>query len=207
MEEERLQILKMVEAGQIDVEEAAKLLAALDAADADGDADADADADAGVEVEEEEVLPPAAPQPVPGEGWTRFWIYPLLAGSVVLILGAAIMSLVYSLDAARGWLVCAWLPMILGAIVIALAWWSRQARWLHLRISEGNKRKMAFSFPLPLGLAAWVLRIAQPFVPQLRETGVDDLIIALRDGALQDGPLFVDVQDDEQGERVELYIG
>jgi hypothetical protein len=43
-------------------------------------------------------------------------------------------------------------------------------------------------------------------VPQPGEAGVDDLIIALRDGT-QDALLFIDVQNDEDGERVELYIG
>ena len=188
MEEERLQILQMLEAGQIDANEAAALLAALDTAEPE-------------DVAEEVVLPPElGPAPRPGEQWARFWVYPLMAGGVVLIIGALVMGLIYTADAARGWLVCGWLPMILGFVVILLAWWSRNARWLHLRISEHGKRKIAFSFPLPLGLAAWGLRFAQPFIPQLRETGVDDLIIALRDNLSNDEPLFVDVQDDEEGE-------
>jgi hypothetical protein len=195
MEEEQLQILHMLEAGQIDADEAAALLAALDT-------------DGPEVVEEEVVLPPEpGPAPRPGEQWARFWVYPLMAGGVVLIVGALVMGLVYSADAARGWLVCGWLPMILGCVVILLAWWSRNARWLHLRISEGGRRKIAFSFPLPLGLAAWGLRVAQPLVPQLRETGVDDLIIALRDNLSGDEPLFVDVQNEEEGERVQVYIG
>jgi hypothetical protein len=191
--EERLQVLKMLEAGQIGAEEAAMLLAAIDSTE--------------TEVEEQPPLPQGTPVTHRNERWARFWIYPLMAGGIVLIVGSVVMGLVYATDAARGWLVCAWLPMILGMIVIVLAWWSRQARWMHLRISEQGKRKIAFSFPLPLGLAAWGLRIAQPFVPQLKETGVDDLIIALRDSTTQDEPFFVDVQDDENGERVELYIG
>jgi hypothetical protein len=103
--------------------------------------------------------------------------------------------------------VCGWLPMILGVVVIVLAGWSRRAKWLHLRISEGEQQKIAFSFPLPLTLAAWALRIARPFVPQLEETGVDELIIALRDGTTGDEPFFIDVQDEEEGERVRVYIG
>ena len=80
---------------------------------------------------------------------------------------------------------------------------------LHLRIREGggSRARMALSFPLPLTLAAWALRLAQPFVPQLRDTGVDDLIIALRHSTAEGQPLVVDVQDDETGERVEIYIG
>jgi hypothetical protein len=156
--------------------------------------------------------PSAAPAPwgdPSAARWARFWIYPLLAGGSILIVGALVMALVYSIDAAPGWRVCGWLPMILGLLVTVLALWSRRARWLHLRITEAktDKRRIVFSFPLPLGLAAWGLRLAQPFVPQLRDTGVDDLILALRDGMGHDEPLFIDVQDEEEGERVQVYFG
>jgi hypothetical protein len=56
-------------------------------------------------------------------------------------------------------------------------------------------------------LAAWVVRIAQPFIPQLKQTGVDDLILALRDSSSRSEPIFIDVQGDQDGERVEIYIG
>jgi hypothetical protein len=193
MEEERLQILRMLEAGQIDAGEATRLLAAVEPTEP--------------EVDESVLPPPNVAASRVAEHWAHFWIYPLMAGAVVLIVGALIMGLVSITGAARGWLVCGWFPLILGIVVVGLAWWSRQARWLHLRISEAGRRKVAFSFPLPLGLAAWGLRIAQPFVPQLAKTGVDDLVIALRDSATPDEPLFIDVQEEEDGERVQLYIG
>jgi hypothetical protein len=193
MIEERLQILRMVETGQIDAEEAASLLAALEADEAE------------IPIEASHEAPVLTGGP---EGaWARFWIYPLMAGGIILLVGAVLMGLVYVTGSARSWLICGWLPMILGLLVILLAWWTRRARWLHLRISEGGSRKMTMSFPLPLTLAAWVLKIAQPFLPQLKETGVDDLIIALRDSATRDEPLYIDVEDDENGERVQLYIG
>jgi uncharacterized membrane protein HdeD (DUF308 family) len=185
----------MVESGQISAEEAADLLRALDEPAALPQAQADV------------LSPPLRGGDSIERGWARFWIYLLMAGGLVLMLGVLLMSLVYATDAARGWLVCGWLPMILGFAVILLALWSRRAPWLHVRISEGGRRKMALSFPLPLTLAAWGVRIAQPFVPQLRETGVDDLIIALRDSSNRGEPLFVDVEDDENGERVQVYFG
>jgi hypothetical protein len=212
METERIDILKKLEAGEIDVEQAAAQLAAvekprtgaLSAAGPEGSAsDTPPAEDPGVEV-----LPPAAgPTQLPESRWASFWIYPMLAGGGVLILGALIMALVYATGAARGWLVCGWLPMLLGLGVILLALWTRRAPWLHVRVSEGGKRKIALSFPLPLTLAAWVVRLIQPFVPQLRESAVDELILALRDSRVPGEPLFVDVQDDEAGERVEVYFG
>jgi len=183
----------MLESGQIDAEEAATLLAALDEPSAQGP----------VEV----AAPALAPEEHQMNLWARFWIYPMLAGGAVLILGALVIGLVYASDVAWGWSICGWLPLLLGLGIVLLAIWTRRATWMHLRISEEGRQKIAFSFPLPLGLAAWAVRILQPFVPQLQETGVDDLIIALRDSAGQGEPLFIDVQDEEDGERVQIYIG
>lgn len=193
MDDERLQILRMVENGQIGTEEAATLLAALGPGGEEV-----------VEPEPEATLPPAETAPRP---WRRFWIYLALAGGVLLVLGALIMGLVYTIGAAPGWRVCGWLPMIGGLGVALLAWWSRGARWLYLRVHGDNKRALTLSFPVPLTLAAWVLRIVRPFVPQLRDTAVDELILALRDSASQGEPVMIDVDDKEDGERVQLYLG
>jgi hypothetical protein len=216
MSEERLQILKMLEAGQIDAEEAAMLMAALkeSVAGTVGEAGAPsatlqaADTRSPVpssaeEISPEEILPREARE----NRWARFWIYPMMAGGVILILGALVIALVYAAGGALGWLVCGWLPVLLGLTVVLLALWSRQATWMHLRISEGGKRKIAFSFPLPLTLTAWAMRIAEPFVPSLQQTGVDELIFALRDSAARGEPLSIDVENEEDGERVEVYIG
>ncbi len=206
MGEEQLQILKMLEDGQIGAEEAAELLAALRPEADEGweqEGAAPGLEKAGALVEE----PASAPDwEGPPARWSRFWIYPALVGGGLLILGAVVLGLLYAASAAPGWRVCGWLPMILGLVVAILAWWSRTARWLHLRVQEKGERNIAFSFPLPLTLTAWVVRIAQRFVPKLKETGVDEMILALRD-ANQDEPFFLDVHDDEDGEHVQIYVG
>lgn len=198
MESERLEILKMVEMGQIDAKDAALLLSALKESQPVEEADGTL----------AEAPSPVREPPEPMETrWARFWIYPLMAGGVMLLFGALVVALVSLTGGAWGWLLCGWPLLLLGLLVFGLALWSRSATWMHLRISEGGKRKMALSFPVPLGLAAWALRIAQPFVPQLRDTGVDEVILAVRDSASKGEPLYIDVQDDEDGERVELYLG
>ena len=201
MDEERLQILKMVEVGEIKAEEAVELLAALTTQTGEPASP------------EPATVEPAAARSEPAAGWeapahwSRFWIYPALVGGGLLLVGALIMGLVYATGATSGWRVCGWLPMIVGLLVALLAWWSRTARWLHLRIREQDKPKMMISFPLPLTLAAWAVRIAQPFVPKLKETAADDLIIALRDSTGRGEPFFLDVEDDEEGEHVQVYVG
>lgn len=212
MGEEQLQILKMLEEGQIGAEEAAALLAALGpeaAEERPGDADWEQEGDPTSLERAESVVGEAAPAPEwegPPARWSRFWIYPALVGGGLLLLGAVVLGLLYAAGARPGWRVCGWLPMILGLLVALLAWWSRTARWLHLRVKEKGERSIAFSFPLPLTLTAWVLRIARPYVPQLKETGVDEMILALRE-TKQDEPFYMDVQDDEDGEHVQIYIG
>jgi hypothetical protein len=61
---------------------------------------------------------------------------------------------------------------------------------------------------MPTRLAAWALRLAGPFVPQLKDRGFDDLILALADQTSAEAPFFIDVTEDaESGERVQLYFG
>ncbi len=218
MGEEQLEILKMLEEGQIGAEEAAALLAALRPEGeersfaalrmTDDEGEEQDGVTAGLE-RAEAVVGEAAPAPEwegPPAQWSRFWIYPALVGGGLLLLGAVVLGVLYAASARPGWRVCGWLPMILGLLVAILAWWSRTARWLHLRVKEKGERKIAFSFPLPLTLTAWVIRIIRPYVPQLKETGVDEMILALRD-TKQEEPFYMDVQDDEDGEHVQIYIG
>jgi hypothetical protein len=196
MEEARLQILKMVESGQIQTEEAVMLLAALEKGGGNAQISAG----------------PDGPLPAPvsdrdrGDRWARFWIYPLMAGGGMLILAAFLLAGLYAGDVAQGWLVCGWFPVLLGLTVVLLALWTRRTTWMHLRISGEGQRKMAFSFPLPVGLAVWAVRFARPVIPQLRQSGVDDLILALGKSAACGEPISIDIQDDERGERVEVYF-
>ena len=193
MSEEKLQILKMLGAGRISADEAATLLAALETGGSEGSTTAAAGHPEQMERQE--------------NPWAGFWIYPLMAGAIVLLAGGLVIGWVSVTGAGRGWLVCGWLPLLVGLSVVLLALWSRNATWLHVRVSEGGKRKVVISFPVPLALAAWGIRVAQPFVPQLKDTGVDDLIVVLRDSTSKSEPFYIDVQDDEEGERVEVYIG
>jgi hypothetical protein len=203
METERLKVLEMLESGEINADEALALLAAIDSSEAEVLLERQSEED---EAGTGEPAPTVNPVAVQRSRWARFWVYPLMAGGAVLIIGSLVMALVYATDAARGWLVCGWLPMTLGLLVMLLAWWSRRAKWLHVRILEGGERKMAVSFPLPLAFSAWALRLVKPFVPRLRETGVDELIMALRASG-RDEPISIDVRDDKNGEQVQVYIG
>jgi hypothetical protein len=75
------------------------------------------------------------------------------------------------------------------------------------RYASDWPRNITFGFPLPLGLAAWFLRNFGHTIHGLQNTNVDD-IVQILDATNKSGePFIVNVNDDEDGERVQVYIG
>ncbi len=192
MEPERMEVLRLVQEGKISADEAEKLLAVM--------------GEAGEEQATEGMQDTPLPsEPHPRTRWPHRWLYIALFGLGWTLLGVALTLWL------KGtlWLILAVPFLLLGILVALVGVWSREAAWFSLRItdSETGRRKMGFDFPLPLSLAAWGVRIAQPFVPQFRDTAIDELIQAMREGATAGDFLLVDVVDDEDGERVQVRLG
>jgi len=195
-ETERMHILQMIEDSRISAAEGLRL---LDALSASGE---------------------AAPLPVPAqsapqadlEHWRRWWMVPMLVGVGVLLVGALLMVAAFQSSGLGFWFVCASLPFALGVLIVALAAGSRSARWLHVRVRTNPAandwpHNIALSFPLPIRLTAWLLRLVGPFVPQLKDHGFDELILALAETTSAEAPLYMDVDEGDGGERVQVYIG
>jgi hypothetical protein len=219
--EERLQILEMIQSGVISASEGARLLRALDD---DGGFDGDFDS---VATEGEKAgtspFPSGADYQEATESdrvnfepeiakWKRLWMIPLWIGVGITVVGALLMFWAYQASGFSFWFGCAWLPFLLGMGVIALAWGSRTARWLHLRVEQEPgewPQTIAFSFPLPLRFASWVLRTFGSFIPDLRERGVDvsAVIQALEKTTGPETPFYVEVNEGENKEKVQIYIG
>ena len=198
MNDERMQILKRVETGEISAEEAVRQLNAL------GQAATDAVEPDTLRPEPETAV--SAPLLDVPKGLAEFWRYLLYVGVGQVVVGAMLLYAVYGARASGLWAVFGWPLFVLGVLVTAVAWWLRTARWLHVRVT--GQERVAISFPFPLRLAAWAFKIVRPFVPRLQETGVDEIIMGLDDSLKQGGPpLYVDVTDDEKGEHVQVYIG
>ncbi len=200
MDDERMRILKRIEAGEISADEAVQQLGALTQSPQPK-----------VEPEPEMLRPEpeqivsAPPLDIP-KGLAQFWRYPLYAGVGIVVLGAILLYAVYGASASVWLSLCGWPVFALGVLVTATAWWLRTARWVHVRVT--GKERVAISLPLPIKLTAWAIKIARPFVPQLKDTGVDEVIMGLGDTLDKDGqPIYVNVDDDETGEHVQIYIG
>lgn len=181
---ERLRILELIEEGEINVEEGARQLEAL----------------AG------EAETPDTPAPRPRLArW--LWQAALWIGIAMIAWGGLLLARAYAGEATTGRAIWGWLLFALGLMWVALGWWLQRARWFSLRVQQAGGPNISFALPLPLGPVAWGLRIARPFVPQLRETGVDELILAMRE-ELRDGRSFaVEVDEGEDGEQVQVYFG
>ena len=195
-ETERMHILQMIEDGQISAADGLRLLDAL-AADAAA-----------------EPLPADA-QTAPAadlDYWRRWWLLPMGVGIVVVLVGALLMYAALQASGLGFWFACASLPFAAGVVMMALAAASRSARWLHVRVrsnAAANRwpHTIALSFPLPIRLTAGLLRLAGPYIPQLKDHGWDEVILALAETTSAEAPLYVDVDEGDGGERVQVYLG
>lgn len=225
--EERARILNMLEAGQITPEQAARLLAAVSTVDRlEGGPSRPASEAPEMEAPSPEYArldpvdaagPELAPPPaIPPElrRWRSYWLGVFLVATGALLLSAFLMYWALESRGYGFWFYCSWLPFMLSVAAAALAWQSRTLPWLHLRVEQAADewpRRIAFSFPLPLGIASWAVRTFGHRIPGLDRTGLeikemDRLIYGLREYTSPDTPLYIEV-DEDNGERVLIYIG
>jgi hypothetical protein len=185
MENERERILKMVEEGTMSADEAHELLAALDDESA-------------VDAGQAQALPQEMDQP---------WEVPFFGGLIVSAFGILGLLRAPRDDgklARRG----AWLTLLLGALGIAVGYWSRSAHWLHVQVQERDGDQIKISLPLPLGLADQILSLVLNLVDEETRPHVENagaFLDALKRGETGD-PFTVEV-DDGEGDRVLIYIG
>jgi hypothetical protein len=151
------------------------------------------------------------PPPPNFDKWRRFWIVPLWIGIGIAIIGGILMNWAYTASGEIGfWFFCASAPMLIGVLVIFSAYQSRTARWLHLRVQQapGEKpQRIVLSFPLPLRLSMWFVRVFRHRIPQFQETNVDEILMAVDKTTSPDTPLYIEVDEGEKGEKVQIYIG
>jgi len=248
-QEERMQILDMIENGKISAEQGLELLKALDGDTEAGLQDGIGEPESvevgrGSPVEPETITfeqasasqPDAIPmQPqedggqseigeqvtvLPGEAregsftelqkWRRWWTIPLWIGVGITVLGAGLMYWALQASGLSFWFACASLPLTLGVLVIILAYQSRTSPWLHLRVRQRPgewPQQIAFSFPIPVRPTVWFLRTFGRRIHGLNDTSLDEVILAVGETANSENPIYIRVDDDEDDEQVEIYIG
>jgi hypothetical protein len=223
---ERWQILEMIDGGVISAEEGARLLKALEGhPDQDEEIDEPSSynhisgtsipgiKDSAYPTDEDVTVghsPKMAEFDAHIEKWRRWWMIPLWVGVGITILGALLMFWAFQVSGLSFWFGCTWFPFLIGIGVMVLAWSTRTSRWLHLRVQQkpGERpQSIAFSFPIPLRLTAWILRLFRNKIPKLGNSGFDELVLALGDSTDSENPFYLEVDEGEKGERVQIYIG
>jgi hypothetical protein len=140
----------------------------------------------------------------------RLWQVPLWIGVGITVLSALGMYSILRGPGLNFWFYCLTLPLLLGILGIVAAVGSRKARWLFVNVEQkpGERPQRIFlGFPLPLKFTAWVLRTFGNKIPNLKNTSVDEVIQVVETGLTGDEPLIVNVDEGEDGERVQVYIG
>ncbi|MDL1942607.1 hypothetical protein FBQ99_09715 [Chloroflexi bacterium CFX2] len=210
--EERRKILQMVADGKISAEEAATLMRALDE-------DAEPESAQG----EAKVLGTGS-----GTGGersdapemdevrrraNRFSSAFLWIGVVFTVLSAWAMFGIQQNSGLNFWFYCMTMPLFLGIMLIALGARSRTSRWLYVNVDRTRSkdsdgpRHISLAFPLPLGFASWFLRNFGSRIEGLKNTNVDDVVQVISMAKNIHDPLIVHVDDGDDGERVQVFIG
>src|SRR4030042_4655033 len=162
-EQERLQILEMIEKGVITASEGVRLLNSLQ-----GETEETATPliDESIPVDENRAGAYSAPEVIedappleskdtsaakrfePGIArWRRFWWIPLTVGIVITVISGLLMFVAYQNGGFGFWFACLWFPLLFGILVISLSAASRTARWLHVRIQQAPGER-----PPPTGI-------------------------------------------------------
>jgi len=181
---ERLRILEKIEVGELSVAEGVRLLEELD------------------------VGPCAEDGQLKRSRWANVVRQVVFCVGLALILGGAtLVAFFYVGWLARGWQVAGWILFVLGVIDMVLAWWLQRTPWLSVWVKGGDGDDVALELPVSLGAAAAVIRLSASFVPELRESGVSELISAARQGLQRGEPLVIKVDDEEDGDSVRVTFG
>jgi hypothetical protein len=234
-EEERLQILEMIASGKISAEQGIELLSTLTGEVGDSFSEAEGASLTGspnfptredvqfLQSEELDEMPfqsetkvgfysseqhGAAGVPPGMNKWQNFWWVPMAVGVGTTVLASLIMFFVFLGTGLSFWFACSWLPFLIGVGLVVFAWVSRTMRWLHLRIQQKpgeHPQNINISFPLPLGLAAWFVRTFKHWLPA-NIANIDTALLALKDTS-GSTPFYMEVDEGEGRERVEIYIG
>lgn len=155
-----------------------------------------------------ESLPEAPSFDPRAKKWQGWWRIPLWIGVIATVLTGLLMYSLYRANGFGFWFACSWFPFLFSVAIVALAWASRSAHWIHIRVHQppGERpQNISISLPVPLTLLAWFLRTFRSKIPGIEGTNADEMILALHH-VTPDKPFYVEVNE-ENGQHVEVYVG
>jgi hypothetical protein len=181
---DRMEVLNRLEAGEINAEEAIEaLVQEQDFAGSEHFED------------EESVSPP---------GWRSWWLIPFSLGIAGTAAGLGLSQW------GGWWWVCAGPMLVISLTVVIVAAATSQSPWVHLRVRTGAEdgyHRFNLHLPIPLRLTAWSLRVFGSNIPGLDDTALDELLLGLEGNLSSETPIRIEVQNGEEGEHVEVFMG
>jgi hypothetical protein len=201
--EEQRKVLQMVENGKVTAEEAAVLMQALDES-AEGETES-------IEIESgsRSAGADAADFDQVRERAWNFAAIPLWVGVIFTVLSSWGMFAILRDAGLNFWFFFMSIPLALGVLLIVVGAGDGSARWLYVDVDRSNRadwpKNITIALPLPLGLASWFLKNFGMYIEGLKQTTIDEMIMAVSEIKLVTEPLVVNV-DDHAGERVQVFI-
>jgi hypothetical protein len=78
-----------------------------------------------------------------------------------------------------------------------------EAKWMRVRVTDLDTGKTSVNVNLPIGLVNVGLRMGARFVPDMEGYEIEEISEALRQGLTGK---IVDIVDEDEGQRVEIYV-
>jgi hypothetical protein len=78
-----------------------------------------------------------------------------------------------------------------------------KARWMRIRVTDLKTGRAKVNVNLPMGLVNFGMKMGARFAPEMENMDLNEIMQAIKDGA--QGKV-VEVEDDEDNERVQIYI-
>jgi len=78
-----------------------------------------------------------------------------------------------------------------------------EPRWFRVRVTDMRTGKNKVNVNIPMGLVNVGMRMGAKFAPDISGVQMEELMKAVKEGA---SGKIVDVQDEEDGEHVEIYV-
>ncbi len=218
--EERAQILKMVEEGKINADEAMKLIKALEESDVEMEIIEAAPASSSGPFDAAQGRPEAdsasektdAPEfEKVAKNARRYGQIPMWVGVIITVLSAYWLYTLVQSSNYGFWFVCAWMPLLFGVLLLALFAGSRTSRWLYVKVQqpEGSSgpRNIAFGFPLPLGLVSWLVKNFNFNIEGIDSANLEEILSIVSKSITPNEPIIVNVDEGDNGDKVQVYIG
>ena len=80
---------------------------------------------------------------------------------------------------------------------------SGQARWMRIRVTDLKTGRAKVNVNLPMGLVNFGMKMGARFAPEMEDVNLEEVIKAVKEGA--QGKI-IEVEDEEDNERVQIYI-